>query len=447
MKTGITSKKKYSLPAGYSLAQTVFNSVSFLKDPIKFIGKSMDKFGHTYTAHLPQNRTLIITQDAGFVEYVLRENQKNYQKSVLSTDRAATFLGTGLLFANGEEWLTQRRLIQPGFHQQKIAGLYDIVAKSITDFLSAFPEKEAVDVYPLMQKLAFNIVVNSLFDIKISATVMTELSDIFSDLQDFIMKEIHQPFRKLFYPLNGKEQHAFKKTAALRQIIRQIMNERKENPGSFNDLLDMLLNARYEDTGEPMNDEKIIDEILILIFAGHETTANTLSWLLYLLSHHNEVLQKTVAEIDKITLKESAANNYLQAVINEGMRLYPAAWMTERATLKDDIFGDYSFPKDTIIIPFFFGMHRNKNYWHNADHFYPERFLNEEGQIKKMKHFFPFGAGPRMCIGNNFAMAEMAFFLHLFLSKFSISPVSQSPALKALITLRPSAILLNVKRR
>ncbi len=440
------SKIKYHLPKGYSLPQTLLNSISFVKNPIKFIEKSMGKFNETYTARLPQNRTLIITQNADFVEYVLRENQKNYQKSELSTDRAATFLGTGLLFSNGEEWLKQRRLIQPGFHHQKINGLYEIVIKSIKDFLANFPSAQETDVYPLMQKLAFNIVVNSLFDIKISEEIMQELSDIFSELQDFIIKEIHQPFRKLFYPLNGQESKAFKKTARLREIIRTIIAERKASNTTFNDLLDMLLAARYEDTGLPMEDEKIIDEILILIFAGHETTANTLSWLLYLIANHKKILQKAIEEINNITVTDSPKNNYLQALINEAMRLYPAAWMTERVALNDDQFGEYSYPKGTIIIPFFFGMHRNKNYWKEETSFSPERFLNEKFELRKMKNFFPFGAGPRMCIGNNFAMAEMAFFLHLFLSNFSISPVKQQPTFKALITLRPSAVLLHIKK-
>ena len=276
---------------------------------------------------------------------------------------------------------------------------------------------------------------------------MKILSSTFSDLQDFLIKDINLPFRKILYPITRLEKKAFKKSAAVREIIINLINERKKNKDTeFNDLLDMLLNARYEDTGEPMNDEKIIDEILILIFAGHETTANTLSWFLFLISNNKPVLQKTIAEVNKTTIYESPKSSYLNAVINEAMRLYPAAWMTERVAIQDDNFGAFSYPKGTIIVTFFYGLHRHKQHWKNETSFFPERFLDDNGNLIKTKNYFPFGAGPRMCIGNNFAIAEMAFFVHKFFSTFKITPVLHEPAMIPLITLRPSKVLLNVER-
>jgi cytochrome P450 len=127
------------------------------------------------------------------------------------------------------------------------------------------------------------------------------------------------------------------------------------------------------------------------------------------------------------------------------MRMYPAAWMTERVAIEDDQFGDYHYPKGTIIIPFFFGLHRDKSIWKDELKFYPERFI-EDNKISKSKNYFPFGAGPRMCIGNNFAMAEMSFFIHAFLKRFQIHATAQIPDMKALITLRPNKVILNIKR-
>lgn len=438
-------KKKYNLPAGYSLFQTLLQSNEFLNNPIKFISKSVDKFSGTYSTSLSINRYLILTQNPDFINYILKENHRNYIKSELATKQAVKLFGKGLLFSNGEYWLRQRRLIQPAFHREKIQGLYDIIIKSINDFLSSFPIGESVDIYPVIRQLSFNILIKSLFDINLSSQIMEELSQIFTELQDFLIKDINQPFRKLFYPLTGTEKTTLKKAKRLREIFVEIINQRKAGNENYLDLLDMLLKSKYEDTGEPMSQDQIADEVLILIFAGHETTANTLSWLLYLISSNNAILQKLIASLKNSTIYESLNNEYLKATINEAMRLDPAAWMTERAAIEDDRFEELSFPKNTIIIPFFFGLHRDKNLWNEELKFEPERFIVDT-KVAKSKNYFPFGAGPRMCIGNNFAIAEMSFFLYAFLKEFQIKPTEQIPEMKALITLRPDKVILKIQK-
>ncbi len=436
-------KKKYNLPVGYSLVQTTLKSIEFLNNPIKFISKSMDAFSGTYSAALGINSKLIITQNPDFINYVLKENHKNYNKSELATERAVEFFGKGLLFSNGDYWLRQRRLIQPAFHREKLQGLFDIIIKSIDEFLLQFPIGKSIDIYPLVHQLSFNILIQSLFDIKLSSQIMEELGQIFTELQDFLIKDINQPFRRIFYPFTGTENIQLKKAKRLREIFTGIINERKASDKNYDDLLDMLLKSKYEDTGEAMTNEQIVDEVLILIFAGHETTANTLSWLLYLLSTNKDTVQKLTDSFEGSTIHECLNNEYLKATINETMRLYPAAWMTERVAKEDDEFAGFSFPKNTIIIPFFFGLHRDKNVWKEEQKFDPERFISDT-KIVKSKKYFPFGAGPRMCIGNNFAMAEMSFFIFLFLKKFTIQPTGQIPEMRPLITLRPDKVLLTI---
>jgi cytochrome P450 len=436
-------KKKYSLPVGYSLFQTTLKSNEFLNNPIKFISKSMDAFSGTYSAALGINRKLILTQNPDFINYILKENHRNYNKSELATERAVEFFGKGLLFSNGDYWLRQRRLIQPAFHREKLQGLYDIIIKSIDEFLLKFPIGESVDIYPLVHQLSFNILIQSLFDIKLSSKIMKELGQIFTELQDFLIKDINQPLRRFFYPFTGTENIQLKKAKRLREIFIVIINERQASDESYADLLDMLLKSKYEDTGEAMTNEQIVDEVLILIFAGHETTANTLSWLLFLLSVNKEVLQKLTTSFDGSTIYECLNNEYLKATINEVMRLYPAAWMTERVAIEDDSFEEFSFPKNTIIIPFFFGLHRDKSLWDEELKFKPERFIDKK--VARSKNYFPFGAGPRMCIGNNFAMVEMSFFIFSFFKKFQTISTGQIPEMKPLITLRPDKVLLNIQ--
>jgi len=437
-------KKKYKLPVGYSLFQTMLKTNEFLNNPIKFISKSMVAFSGTYSAVLG-NRKLILTQNPEFINYILKENHRNYNKSELTTKKGAKFFGKGLLFSNGDYWLKQRRLIQPAFHRDKLKGLFNLIIKSIDVYLLEFPVGKNIDIHPLVHQLSFNILIQSLFDIKLTSQMMEEIRQIFTELQHFLFKDVNQPLHRFFYPITGTETAQLKNAKRLREIFLEIISKRKESNKQYDDLLDMLLNSKYEDTGETMSNEQIVDEVLILIFAGHETTANTLSWLLYLLSTNKETTQKLTDSFHGSTIHECLNNEYLKATINEAMRLYPAAWMTERVAIEDDKFGSYSFPKNTIIIPFFFGLHRDKNLWNEELNFVPERFIINN-KVAKLKNYFPFGAGPRMCIGNNFAIAEMSFFIFSFLKKFQIQATGQIPEMKPLITLRPDKVILNIKR-
>ncbi len=437
--------KEYHLPKGYSILQTIVHSPEFIKNPVKFIEKSTQTFSDTYTASLKPNKKIIVTQNADFINYILKENHKNYKKSKLSTESAATFFGKGLLFANGDYWLRQRRLIQPAFHKEKLLGLNNIIIKSIADSLKNFPTGHNIDICPIIHKLSFNILIKSLFDINLSSKIMGEIDEIFTEILNFLIKDINQPFRKILYPVTGTKKYTLQKANRLREIFRQIIKDRKLENKNYSDLLNMLLHSKYEDTGEVMTEEQIIDELLIIIFAGHETSANSISWLLYLLSVNNTELQKLSVIINNSSVLESLSNNYIKATISEGMRLYPAAWMTERVAIEDDRVGEFSFPKNTIFLLFLFGLHRDKKFWENADDFKPQRFIDNP-TILKSKYYFPFGAGPRMCIGNNFALAEMTLFIYLFLKEFEIKPTNQIPTMKALISLRPEKIILSIQK-
>jgi cytochrome P450 len=437
----------YHFPPGNNRWQSLLASMTFLKNPIRVISRNMKKFSGTYSVFLTGRGRFILTEDPDFIQYVLRDNHTNYQKSELSTKTAARLFGNGLLFSNGQFWLKQRRLIQPGFHHNKIHGLHGIIVSTARKMISDIPSGENIDIYSQMHRISFSVLIHSLFDINLSDQTVSDLSRGFTDLQDFLLKDVNEPFRKLFYFINRADRIVLKKSKKIKDILKEIIRKRKSENTPHNDLLDMLLNARYEDTGEGMNEEQIMDEIHILLFAGHETTANTLSWLLYLLANHQGIMKKLKSVIENMNILETPQNDYVNAVISEAMRLYPAAWMTERVSLNDDEFKDFSFPKGTIIIPFFYGLHRNQKYWANESHFEPDRFMiSEPLKSKKVKNFFPFGAGPRMCIGNHFAMTEMAFILHEFLTKFEIYPTNEIPVLWPLITLRPRKLFLQLKR-
>jgi len=265
-------------------------------------------------------------------------------------------------------------------------------------------------------------------------------------MQDFVVKDMNHPFQGLTYIFTHQDKINWRRRDRMRGIIRDIIIQRQQDTRTYNDLLDMLLNVRYEDTGEAMAEDQIIDEVLVLLLAGHETTANTLCWLLSQVAGEKEILDKLRSISESTNIYDAMRNDYLNAVINESMRLRPAAFMTDRMALSDDGHGQWTYPKGTAIIPFFYGVHRSTDHWENPEEFLPERFLDQAGKLKKMPAFFPFGAGPRLCIGNNFAMAEMCFFLHAFFRQFTITSTGQTPIMLPLITLRPDKVVLNLRR-
>jgi cytochrome P450 len=436
--------KKYRLPASPSLYQSLIGTWNYIKDPIHTLNRSMEIFSGTFYSGHGIGPRVIVTQNAAFINHVLKDNHRGYDKSLLATEKASKLMGNGILFTNGEFWLRQRRIIQPAFHREKLQGLNHIITTAIDDSLTNFPVGEAVDICPAMHAMAFNVLIRSLFNIPLPAETVDEIMQLFEDIQQFLMDDATGVSR-LFYFVTRQDKIAWKKSVRLRQIIRGIVGQRREKQEENSDLLGMLINSIYEDTGEHMSEDQIVDEILILIFAGHETTASTLSWLLYLLASSEPVLQKLTASLSDTSPDGVLANEYLKATINEGMRLYPAAWMTERVALEDDELGEYYIPKGTIIISYLFGLHHDQRFWKEAWAFMPQRFIDDPG-IARSKHYYPFGAGPRMCVGNNFAMVEMSFFLFALFKQFQLQSTGLVPQMKARITLKPDKVILTIKK-
>jgi len=429
---------------GYGFLQSLDQTYKASKRPIETMAGSMARFNGTYAVNLGMMR-VIATQDPGLIEHVLKNNHRNYQKSEIQTDYVGRFLGRGLLTVNGDYWLRQRRLIQPGFHMDKIKALYAIMESTVNRFLAAVPTG-VIDVYPLMHRLAFDIVIDTLFNVNVPGEKRELLSNFISDVQEFVIKDVRQPYNRWWFRLSGEMNANLKKAKGAREVIQFLIRQRTADGTKHNDLLDMLLDARYEDTGQPMTENQIIDEILILLIAGHETTANALAWALYLLANNPEELVALHQATSSLNVNEVVMNPALAAVIKETMRLYPPAWINDRIALEDDVYNNYSIPKGTVVVSFFYGLHRDTKQWQNPLAFQPGRFLGEDEKATR-KIFYPFGAGPRLCIGNNFAMAEMAIFLQAFLKNFTITPTGREPIVRPLITLRPDRVELRVEKR
>jgi cytochrome P450 len=431
--------KKYNVPPGYNFIQSIPRTYKQVKDPIGSMEESMRRYAGTYSVMMGTGK-FIVTQDPAFIDYVLRGNHRNFEKSPIQTKQLGRFLGNGLLTSTGEYWLKQRRLIQPGFHSERIRGLYDIIRRTVDASIDNIPVQREIDVYPLMNTLAFELVINTLFNVNVPDATRKELAALIYELQDYVIRDVRQVYKRWWFRLSGEDSLHVRKSQRVREIIRGMIRERNATTDKFHDLLDMLIEAKYEDNGEHMTDDQLIDEITILIIAGHETTANALAWTMYLLAKHPEVQDRLREEASSCNVSEAVTSDYINSLIRESMRLYPPAWISDRISMTDDTFGGYDIPAGTIMVLFYYGLHRDPKHWADPLAFRPERFLKENYDRQKSKAYYPFGAGPRLCIGNNFALAEMTIFLQRLLARKKVIPGAHRPEVIPLVTLKPDRI-------
>ncbi|PWB23233.1 cytochrome P450 [Flavobacterium sp. HTF] len=446
------SKNKYNYPPKLSIARFLLDAEGVRRNPIPFHKRYFDKFGDSFSIKIGKSRHIILSRDNDVAQYILQKNHKNYHKSKFQSVYLSKYLGKGLLTVDGEFWLKQRRLIQPAFHKQKMNLLVENMKSIIVSELDNLQKEEQVDLFPVMSEVAFNVVAKSLFQFSISEEKLNRIKFIIEEVQNFLIKEIRLPHKAWWFSVSGQVKKHLELAEENNRIIQQIIEERTSSKNEVNDLLNMLLETRYEDSGEGMSISQLIDEIKILFIAGHETTANALTFTLFLLGNNPEVQQQVFEEITKIEsetediVEQLQKMTYTNAVLNESMRLYPPAWITDRQNVEDDILGEFNIKKGTLIGVSFYELHRNPKYWNNPDEFIPERFLGDQKKIS-MQYFYPFGAGPRMCIGAGFAIYEMCLVISHIVKNHHIISLKNTAGFNPLITLKPVDVKVVFSKR
>lgn len=448
----MSADKKYNYPNQLSIFRFFLDSEGVRRNPIPFHKRYFDKLGDSFSLKIGFSKHLILSRDNEIVQYILVKNQKNYHKSKFQSVYLSKYLGKGLLTSDGDFWLKQRRLIQPAFHKQKMNMLVDNMNKTIIGEVDNLKENESFNAFPAMSQLAFNVVAKSLFEFSISDEKLVRIKFIIEEVQKFLVKEIRLPHKAFWFKLSGQVKKHLKLAEENNSIIREIIKVRNSSNEEFNDLLNMLMETRYEDSGECMSVQQLIDEIKVLFIAGHETTANALTFTLHFLGKNPDVQQKVFDEITEIELQTDNAieqlqkMTYINAVLNESMRLYPPAWITDRQNVEDDIVGNFKIKKNTLIGISFYELHRNPKYWENPDEFIPERFLGEQKK-QSMQYFYPFGAGPRMCIGAGFAIYEMCLAISQIVKRYVIESNTEVVEFNPLVTLKPVNIEVTFSKR
>ena len=341
----------------------------------------------------------------------------------------------------------------------KIASLADIMNEVIIQSFKEFDEyansQQSIDMAHVMMEIAFKAVAKSLFSTSVTDEEMNMLAKNLTEIQEYFIKEVRQPFLHWYFQMSGKQKAYIQLADDSKQIILRIIHERRTSGKSHDDLLDMLLASRYEDTGEGMTDQQLLDEALIIFVAGHETSANALAWIFYLLSNHPKELEKLRNEAKSVlpnnvpTFLDLPKLEYGKWCIEEAMRLYPPAWITDRVALEDDEVDGIQIPKGMVVVPFIYGTHHSKNLWDNSEQFIPERFSKENKKQRPTYAYLPFGGGPRLCIGNNFAMMEMQLVVTHLIQRYDFELVKEHAVkIKPMITLRPKdGIMMKIKKR
>ncbi len=397
-------------------------------------------------------RNVMITANPEYAQQILQTNHKNYIKAV-GYRKLKLLLGNGLFTSEGEFWLQQRRLIQPAFRKSHLVHFGEIMLEASEQMLmrwkyyfanASASEQRQFNLLEEMSECTLEIVCESLLGQKLEGGGKIVNEELPSTLR-FLIRRVLNPLAPPMWlptPANRK----FKKsTKRLRGLITSLLFEQKhfntENTGQ--DLLSLLLQQKNE-SGESMSNEQITDEILTFFLAGHETSAVALTWGFYELSRNPAVENKLRNEVletfgkKPITLSDLPKLTYCKQVCQEILRLYPPAWAIAREAIEDDALGDFYIQKGDSVVINTYWLHRNPEHWQNPTEFLPERWEVENSNQHKFA-YAPFGGGPRLCIGNHFAMMEMQIVLASVLRKYQLQFHTEPNGFDCALTLRPKS--------
>lgn len=389
------------------------------------------RHGDTYRVFVPARRSYTyVIHHPDDVKRVLVGNHRNYTKG-LGLDRVKILLGKGIMTSEGELWKRQRYMMQPLFHRRVITEFAALIAAVNERFIARWDELaargEPVNLTDEMSELTLEIVLRSIFG---------------RDLDRLTQQLGSNPFEVVTKEQNRDLQFAYK-FRSLTKLVAQLIARRRAEPEEHFDYVAMLMAVRDKETGAPMAERELIDEVMTLIVAGHETTASGLNWTWYLLAQHPEAEARLHAELDAApelaapSLAEVEALGYTGQVVNEALRLYPPGWLLSRRTVAADLLGGFAVPPGTNVLLPLYLLHRHPRYWNEPDRFWPERFAPEHEAERPRFAYMPFAAGPRHCIGETFALYEMLVHLYKVARRYRLVYVPDKPLeLEAQINLR-----------
>jgi len=445
------SAKAFPGPRDNFLVGSLFDAWA---DPLSMFTRGANQYGDLVQYRFAWMRYFLVN-DATAAHHVLIENAKAYHKSP-NYQGLKVILGNGLLTSEGDLWRRQRKLAQPAFHRESLKSFVDSMVSATRDTVTRWDRevvaKGSFDVHAEMMRLTFRIVGQTLLGADLEADAKDFGAALNVGLKwanEYVESVVRVP-PWVPTPNNVRFRRAQR---TIEGVIGRVVAERKASSEPRVDLLGMLMGARDEATGEPMSDKLLMEELLTLTLAGHETTANALAFTFYLLSSHPDIARRASEEVASVLggreplLEDLAKMPFTKAVIEEALRLYPPAWVVERIALEADEVNGHSIPKGGIVGVSPYLMHRNPRYFDNPEGFDPERFMKPDANRPKLA-YMPFGGGPRTCIGNAFAMMELLVIVPMLLQRFQLALVPGFKLeLEPSVTLRPKAGIWMQARR
>lgn len=424
----------------------------FRKDPLRFLNELYSNYELIVSFRFA-HRKINLLLDPELIKEVVVSKQNSFHKS-RPFQEMKTLLGEGLLTSEDEFHMRQRRLIQPSFTKQHVQSYADEMVMITEEFISSWKEEEDRLISRDMMELTLAIIAKTMFsmDMKQGHERVGRHLDIIMNIATKRIRSVLKAPLTLNTPQNKSLTEAIK---AIDEVLYEIIEKRTISE-TKNDLLGVLMRAREEESQEGMSNQQLRDEAMTIFLAGHETTANALTWSLYLLSQHPEKAKLIYEEVDRVLGNRRANYDsmkdliYTQQVIWESIRLYPPAWLISRKAIEDVCIGNYRIQKGETVMISSYIMQRSEKYFLNAEEFIPERFKNGKAQGVPDYVYLPFGGGPRVCIGNHFAIMEATLVLATIVQHYSIELVPDHHKVEAepLITLRPkNGLRMIVKRR
>ena len=337
--------------------ESITRAFKFVENPIPVIDDAIQAYGETYYTRIIGGQKIVMSREPVFAQHVLQKGNKKYQKSKLQTDSLGKYVGLGLLTANGDYWLRQRRLIQPAFHKVKLSALISTMDDEVRAFMDELVERvkddPQIDISEAMMELTLRVVSKALFSSDIDTNQIINLGRTINELQHYIVKDVRMPMLIWWRKLNGTSKKARKIANETRQILLDLIQDRRKSDGVHDDLLDMLIHSTYEDTDESMTDTQLLDEALILYVAGYETTAMSLGWSLHALrenpSLHQKMYDALADHSGPHTMESLMRPDYFSQIIEETMRKYPPAWILDREVLEDDVIAGVPVNKGDLV--------------------------------------------------------------------------------------------------
>ena len=425
--------------------QLLKDTPRILRDPLSYLVDLTRREGDIVTFDI-QGQSAVIVNSPDWIEHILVQNYRNYTKETVQFETFALVAGNGLLNSDGAFWLRQRRLAQPHFHHTKLLQWGQWMTDSAELIGRSWQNQPTIDMEHEMFALTLPIITQALFSLNTHSHA-DELVKQFTHTLNYVMYRARMPISwaaRLPLPVVRRYHESM---AELERLIAQMIESRRNDPNPPDDLLTTFIQARDEESGDPLPDLQIRDEIMTMILAGFETVATGLTWTWYLLSQHPQVTALLHAELDQQlggrvpTSADFPQLPYTRMVFEEALRLYPPAWVMSRRAIESDKLGDVVIPAGATVIISPYTVHRHAGHWPNPDQFLPERFSAENKRTRHRYAYIPFGGGARLCIGNRFAELESMLVLATLAQRFAPTPVKK-PQTVAMVTIRPKNGLL-----